>query len=129
MWYAKTERTGPVNVRETRFYINDNFRRTFWISSFEPITAAEIYQWSGPMWTDGWAYETYITLSLGRAALMAEITSVRHERTFSVIPSLSIMIICRVDVYHPTLPLGNIDIHKRLPGGRCLGDQLAILDL
>jgi len=38
--------------------------------------------------------KAYITLSLGSAALMAEITSVRQERTFSVIPSLSIMIIC-----------------------------------
>lgn len=36
---------------------------------------------------------THIILSLGREEVMAEITSVRQDLTFSVMPSLSIMII------------------------------------
>lgn len=37
--------------------------------------------------------DTHIILSFGRAEVMAEITSVLHSLTFSVIPSLSIIII------------------------------------
>lgn len=42
--------------------------------------------------------ETYIILSAGKADVIAEITSVRHDLTFSVIPSLSIIIIYKNEI-------------------------------
>lgn len=47
--------------------------------------------------------ETYIILSAGKADVIAEMTSVRHDLTFSVIPSLSIMIIYSTKVQRGSL--------------------------
>ena len=45
--------------------------------------------------------------SLGRAEVTAEITSVRQFFTFSVMPSLSIMIICACVTEGKESPLGS----------------------
>ena len=59
-------------------------------------------------------------LSLGSAEVTAEITSVRQARTFSVIPSLSIMIICRACQWRPTLADRNCNTHRLRLAGRYL---------
>lgn len=50
----------------------------------------------------GWPNATHMILSAGNDEVTAEMTSVRHDFTFSVIPSLSIMIICEMKLSNRT---------------------------
>lgn len=72
--------------------IRENFR----IGSFEPFHPKDQRYIKTFMNSNGSVNErkiTYMIFSLGNAEVTAEMTSVRQFRTFSVIPSLSIMII------------------------------------
>lgn len=72
-----------------RALVLDVIREDLWVGRFEP-NRKRVQSLAKVCERDG---ETYMILSFGSADVTAEMTSVRQLRTFSVIPSLSIMII------------------------------------
>ena len=71
----------------------DMIRKNFRIRSFEPSDKKVLNK---HFCDDRIMLATHIILSPGREELMAEMTSVLQDLTFSVMPSLSIMIIYRM---------------------------------